>query len=293
MPNGREPALPSTALDYLALVRAKEETTGLAILDPSDREWLDRLINEYETDGATAALLRRAHTFLVKYRETNSHGGVLDANEREQLDRILDEPERAQRQPRTSFRWPSIRIGWIATAVLVVLALVVIVVVHDRIASEQTGSPTGTAQQQHPPAQQVAPGSTDLQNLRQDWAPWSELTPSDQQPQTGQPGLLLLENGGYFVSKWTISTNPPANKSQWQQDISGDVTNVDVHVTPNGTGYADITDSVDYPYIVGIDQPFIESNNPNTVLRVDDLGNVWFMTLAEATAARQPLKSSK
>jgi len=164
-----------------------------------------------------------------------------------------------------------------AAAVVIVIAAVIIAVVGIEGNTHQ-GEPTPGTAQQNPPAQQIAPGTTDLQNLQKEWGPWQQLTPSDQSPQTGQPALLLLQTGGYFVSmSWTI----PANSSGWQQDIGGNVSNVDVH-----GNYADITDADDNPYIVGINQPFIVSSNPDVVIKIDPTGNVWTMSLSQATALR-------
>jgi hypothetical protein len=290
MPSYGGPAVPSPALDFLAVVRGKEHTPGgssaYAILEDDDRATLDRLLARYGSEGATSALERSARSFLLTYRELDKHAGVLEKSERERLDQILDEPQRStSRRIRIPFYWPQTKLG-VNVATLVAFIIIVIVgvggglAVRTLVTTLQSGPPPGTTQQ-HPPAQQVAPGTTDLQNLKQDWGPWNQVEPSDQRPQTGQPALLLLEGGGYFAStKWTVSPDAQG----WQQDIAGNIDNVDV----NGN-HADITDADGNPYIVGINQPFIVSSNPGTVLRVDATGNVLSMSLAQATAVRHSL----
>jgi len=123
----------------------------------------------------------------------------------------------------------------------------------------------------------VAPGSTDLQTVKQDFGPWRQLTGQ----LTGSPALLLLESGGAYASKrWTV----PSAAAWWAQDIAGNVTSV------AGSGdHATITDADAIGYTVGINQAFIISSNPGTVLLINPSGTVMSMSLAQATAVRKPL----
>ncbi|MGD0242041.1 MAG: hypothetical protein ABSB59_17165 [Streptosporangiaceae bacterium] len=85
---------PSLALDFLAMIDARERLPGgaFAILDEADRAILRELLRGYHEQGLTGALERRARTFLISYRELDRHAGVLDAAERERLGQILGEP---------------------------------------------------------------------------------------------------------------------------------------------------------------------------------------------------------
>jgi hypothetical protein len=77
----------------------------------------------------------------------------------------------------------------------------------------------------------------------------------------------------------------PPGAAGWRQDIGGDVGTVSV----NGD-HADITDADGNPYIVGINQPFVISGNPDTVLLINRPGTVMSLSLAQATAARHSLR---
>ena len=122
----------------------------------------------------------------------------------------------------------------------------------------------------------MAPGSTDLQALKQDFGPWRQ--PAGQ---GGNPALLLLQGGSAAASqRWTV----PPTATWWAQDIGGNVTSV------TGSGdYAAITDADGVSYTVGINQAFIFSSNPGTVLLISPSSTVMSMSLAQATAVRQPL----
>lgn len=280
----KDPALPSTLPDFLALVRAKEETPGAAyaILSETQRTTLDTLLEHYAENDVGKGFRTQVYLFLVEYRQMALDRAVLDRNELIQLDRLLGEASKANAapsvKPRTqSVAWPSRnRIALVVAGLAIVVAAIGGVINY--VSTHQSGPPAGTAQQ-HPPAQQVPPGNTNLQNFKQEWGPWAQLTPSDQRPQTETPALLLFEQGGTFASKWTI----PSTASEWQVDITGDITNVNVKGT-----FADISDVDGNPYVVSLGQPFVFSSNPDRVFVLDSTGNVDSMTLAQATAVRQP-----
>ena len=128
-----------------------------------------------------------------------------------------------------------------------------------------------------PVAESVAPGSTDLQALRQDFGPWRQLADGP----TDSPALLLLENGAAYASeRWTV----PSGATWWAQDLGGNVTSV----TRSGD-HASIEDADGIGYTVGVNQAFIISSNPDTVLLMTPSGIVMSMPLAQATAVRRPL----
>lgn len=178
-------------------------------------------------------------------------------------------------------KWPDKRLTITIGAVsAVIIAIVLIALTFE---NWWASSPNPGSAPQNPPGITIPPGSTNLQNLTQDFGPWQQLTPSDMAPQTGSPNLLLLQNGAYYMStKWII----PSGSSSWQQDIGGNVSTV----TVNGN-HVDITDANGVPYIVGVNQAFVNSNNPEAVLMIGPTGTVDSMTLAQATAIRQ--KSNK
>jgi hypothetical protein len=76
----------------------------------------------------------------------------------------------------------------------------------------------------------------------------------------------------------------PSTATWWAQDLGGNVSSV----AASG-GHANITDADGTGYTVGINQPFIISSNPDTVLLISPGSTVMSMSLAQATAVRQPL----
>ena len=126
--------------------------------------------------------------------------------------------------------------------------------------------------------QAVGPGSTELQALRQDFGPWRPLTGR----LTDSPALLLLQSGGAVASqRWTV----PSAATWWAQDIGGNVTSV-----ARSGDQAAIADADGVDYTVGINQAFIISSNPGTVLLISPTNTVMSMSLAQATAVRQPVR---
>jgi hypothetical protein len=179
-------------------------------------------------------------------------------------------------RPGTRWRW-NWRLAAIA-AVAVGLAAGLGVGISRYIGQHQSGPPAATASGRTGAPQAVAPGSTDLQALRRDFGPWRQLTGR----LTGSPALLLLQGGSAYASgRWTV----PSSAQWWAQDLGGNVSSV----TASGD-HASISDADGIDYIVGIDQPFIISSNPNTVLLISPSGTVMSMSLAQATAVRQPLR---
>ena len=287
--------IPTPALNFVQIVGAKQRTpggeAGVAVpLEEAERAALDQLLSEYARRSATASRTqlevfeRRARDFLLVYQEREKYSPVLDDKERKRLNRILEGPRqqhnyaRPRRSSTTPWSLPSLSrraVYWLIGAVLAIaLGIPGGFAIYNAV-NPANPMQHGAAGPANPPAMRIAPGTTDLQNLKQDWGPWQEIAPSDQMPQTGAPAFLLLENAGYFASQnWTI----PANSSAWQEDLSN-VPHVDVK-----GHYADITDADDNPYVVGISQPFVFASNPGTVLKVDPTGAVWAIPEAHAVS---------
>jgi len=179
-------------------------------------------------------------------------------------------------QPGIRWKW-NWRLSAIA-AVAVALAAGLGVGISGYVGSHQAGPPTATAHGPSGAAPAVPPQSTELQALRQDFGPWRQLTGQ----LTGSPALLLLESGSVYASqRWTVS--PAA--AWWAQDLGGNVTSL------AGSGdHATITDADGISYTVRVNQAFIISSNPGTVLLISPGRTVMSMSLAQATAVRQRLR---
>jgi hypothetical protein len=176
-----------------------------------------------------------------------------------------------------SWKW-----NWRLSAIVAVavgLAVGLGIGISGYVGSHQTGPPTATSYGRSGAAPAVPPQSTDLQALRQDFGPWRQLTGQ----LTGSPALLLLESGSVYASqRWTV---PPA-AAWWAQDIGGNVTSVE------GSGdHVIITDTDGIDYTVSVNQAFIISSNPDTVLLIGPASTVMSMSLAQATAVRQRLRT--
>jgi hypothetical protein len=76
----------------------------------------------------------------------------------------------------------------------------------------------------------------------------------------------------------------PSGATWWAQDIGGNVTSV-----TRSDDRAIIEDADGIGYTVGVNQAFIISGNPDTVLLIIPSGIVMSMPLAQATAVRRPL----
>ena len=164
------------------------------------------------------------------------------------------------------------------TAIAIGLAVGLGVGIASYVGGHQSGPPAATASGQSPGVSAVAPGSTDLQALRQDVGPWRQLP---GQPPPGSPALLLLQDGAATASaRWTV----PPTATWWAQDLGGNVTSV----AASGH-YAVIADADGISYTVGINQAFVLASNPGTVLLISPSSTVMSMSLAQATAVRQPL----
>lgn len=149
--------------------------------------------------------------------------------------------------------------------------------IADTVGSGRVGPPSATRSAPPSEGQGVPPGSTDLQNLRQDFGPWRQVTGRAAEA----PGLLLLNGGAVTASrKWAV----PIDVAGWAPDLGGNVSSVAV-----SGGRAAITDADGVSYTIGAGQPFIIASNPGTVLQIRVNGTVLSMSLAQATAVRKSL----
>ena len=284
----KQPALP-TALDFCQQAYATQQLMDIPFrvpLSQADATEFQTIVKKYETEGPTRSLESRARYFLYSFRTLELAAPILSTEDRTRLNALLEQAPHVKPEIWQT-RGVSVRGSRMANRKTAIAAVSVALLglfglgIGQYVTNSVSGSPPSGTAQEHPPAQVVAPGSTSLQQFKQNFGPFTQVTPSDQSPQTSAPALLLVENGGYFVAtKWTIAPNATG----WQQNIAGNVNNVDVK-----GNYADITDADNNPIIVGINQAFIVSGNPGTVLLVDPTGNVKSMSLAQATAVRHSL----
>lgn len=279
------PVSRTPALDFLRRVEVWQQddalSEGTAVTMPAGEELtLHQLLDSFRHGGSsnTAQLETQARSWLIGYREL--FPPLTDA-QRTQLNSVIDgmpSTERVTRPPRLPLRLTQ-RAHYIAIAVVVIIIAVacgVLVPLAIRAANPDNPVQHGAQSQQHP--QQVAPGTTDLENLQSDWGPWQQLAASEQNPQTRAPALLLLNQGGYYASKrWTV----PSTKGTWTADLAGHVQSVSVHGR-----YATITDADGTLWVAGVEQPFVFAADPNTILKIDRIGTVLSTTTAHAIATR-------
>ena len=284
------PMMPSTpALDFLRRVEVWQKTeggtAGVGVAMPAGEETtLDQLLANFRRTGPTAALEEQARYWLIGYRETERFSPTLTTDQKNELDAVIarlpSEPVKA-RTRRGDFPPPDLHVArWpgdcrSSPAASSVLHFGIPAIWHATHPANNV--PTVTQGQQAPPAQQVPPANTDLQNFKSDWGPWAQLPVSQQNPFSGAPALLYMEQGNYYVSKsWTIPANSPA----WTPDLGGNVGNEDVE-----GNHALITDQSGGQWTVTINQPFVFSQNPGSVLRIDPTGKVYTIPEAHATSS--------
>jgi hypothetical protein len=271
------------ALDFLRKVEIWQQpgTGGIPVSMPrqTDRA-LHSLLKEFWRDGPSAQLETQARSWLIGYRELSP---MLNEEQSAQLDvaidgrskikpaDLLEDDSEGTHLPKWALAIP---------VVLVVFLLAVMGVSMWRDANPANPVQQGSQSQPHQPVQQVPAGTTDLENLISDWGPWRELPVSQQNPQSGAPALLLLNQGGYYASeKWTLLIS-----KEWTADLSGSVGGVTVQGT-----HALITDADGNLWTVGIRQPFVFASNPGTILMIDPAGDVLAMPEAHAVVVRVPL----
>ena len=284
------------ALDFLRKVEVWQKTeggtAGVGVVMPAGEETtLDQLLATFRHTGPTTALEEQARYWLIGYRETERFSPTLTTDQKHELDTVIarlpseSATVRLVPQPRRRVYSGPFPIRIVLGAMFGLILALCLVVAGRAIWSTThpaNSAPTGTQQvQQNPPAAQVQPGTTVLQNFMSDWGPWTQLPVSQQNPFSGAPALLFMDHGGYYASKdWTVPANSPA----WSADLGGNVNNVDIQ-----GNHALITDMDGDPYVVTINQAFVFASNPQTVLRIDPTGAVYSIPEAHAIAVRKSL----
>lgn len=275
------------ALDFLRKVEIWQQpgTGSVPVSMPSrDNQSLRTLLKEYRYDGPSAQLETQARNWLIGYRELSP---MLNDAQTTELDVAISgqpKPVPVQPSPAADLRARSRAMNkgfyWAVGVMVAVGAILLVVFVIALVNDASPVNPVQHGAQSQSQPKQVAPGTTDLENLESDWGPWRTLATSEQNPQSGSPALLLLNAGGYYASqKWTIP-----DSREWSPDLSGNVGGVQVEGT-----HALITDMDANPWTVGIRQPFVLASNPGTVLEIDPAGDVLAVPEAHAIALRMHL----
>jgi hypothetical protein len=276
---------PTPALDFMRKVQVWQQapggTAGIAVFMPDREETtLDGLLAQADrAAGANLAVLETsARTWLIGYREMNP---PLSAEQAAELDAVIARtaayPDwaRPPRQPRPRRKPLSRR------ALVVILSAAFAVgiggagILHATLSGNGSPPPPAVFQPAAAPPQAPPAADTQLQQLRADWG-----IPDIAQPAAGNPhALVLLDNGLYYPSPWTV----PANDPGWGPDTGGHVATI-TNVT---AGRITFTDGNGISWTVGAGQPFTEASDPGTVLEFDPGGNVLSMHEDHAIVIRR------
>jgi hypothetical protein len=271
---------PTPALDFCRKISIWQEaegaSAGLPMLIPDrERNDLASILAEASWKMHLDPVEDRARRWLVGYRELEDQQRVLTAAQRAELNAIVDQltagrPVIMLENPLRGRR------AVFALAALLIAVLIVITSVW-LVRKGSAGNPAPAAGAAAPARQQQVPaGTTDLENFKRDWAPFTQLAVDEQHPQTRVPALLFLENGGYYVTQWQVLPSDPA----WSPDLGGNITAADVR-----GNWVLVTDADGNDWVVGTGQPFVIARNPGTVLEVDEAGTVLSMPESHAVAS--------
>lgn len=271
------------ALDFLRKVEVWQETEGgtagvQVVMPVGEETTLSQLLGTFRRMGPSAQLEEQARHWLIGYREAENFSPMLTTDQKRELDAVIaglpSKPVSRRHMPWDHWLRSPPRVS-VAIVLVILLSALALLLISKATSHPANDVPQGSQVQQHQPAQQIPAGTTALQDFKNDWGPWKQIPVDAAHPQTGVPaGLLYMEQGTYYVSEsWTI----PASSPGWSPDLGGNVGAVNVEGS-----HASITDMDGNPYIAGIDQPFVFSQNPGTVLKIDPTGTVTSIPEAHA-----------
>jgi hypothetical protein len=268
------------ALDFLRQVQVWQEneanrTAGLVVVMPeAEEDSLDGLLRSLGSLGPSAGLEERARSWLVGYRALEDEQRVLTEDQRRQLYDITD---RLAREPRARRRPPG---RYIVAAILVLVgALIIALAVNGLVNHARGTNPVQPGQAQGAAPAPVQPGLTAVQQFRQDWG-----VPAGGQADAGSPAaLVLLDNGLYYPSSWSVTPN---NAGWTQGDTSDSVAANTIVVQGDQVTFQDGDGNT---WTVGTDQPFVLAPNPNTILKIDPAKRVWSMPTTHGITVRHHL----
>ena len=270
------------------------------IFVPDQRPALDLLLDQYfgtdrsghetsrtalEVAGGENRFRQRVSRLLSEVQARNGYVPSLSPDEQQQIDLFLNPPAptlsyRPSRQPRTTFRWPQLRARTVAVAAAVVVALGA-AAFGGWVLYGPGQTPPQVVNQNPPAVVDQQPANTDLQNMEAVWGPWQTISPTDQNPATSSPALLLLkQNGGELAStKWTVPFQ--ASSGYWHAQVTAPIDALSV----KGDAVK-LVSSTNETFWVAIGQPFVFEQTPGQVYVVDQTGNVWQIDLATASGIR-------
>jgi hypothetical protein len=289
------------ASDFLRKVEVWQQapggTAGVAVPMAENEEMtLDQLLASIRRDGASARLEAQARYWLIGYREQDP---PLTGAQARELDtviagapvgpswRALADSEPARRR---QYAWVfpslgrSVRVT-LGVAAIACLALIIVFAVIIRTGSGSNGNAPAGNSQQVPAQQQVPVNTTDLQQFETDWGPFTQLPVSAADPASGAPAVILLNQGGYYVSRWYLGSN--THSGPWTLDNENRVTARTVQ-----GDYVIFTDGDGQQWVVGTDQPFVLATDPSTVIYISGSGDIWTMPVTEAIIIRTHSKTS-
>jgi hypothetical protein len=270
--------MPTPALDFLEKVRTWQEadgtSAGLPVMLPDTTETeLAGILRAVREPGSLTALEDRARRWLIGYHELVLAQGGLTPDQEHDLDRIVRNiplwDARQDRAGRHSRNRHTALVITVTTAIGVVVAIVLALI----LSSGQPGPPPGA------PAGQPAPGPvqgplTDLQQFRADWS-----VPASATADAGNPAaLVLLQDGLYYVTPWTLPSGDPG----WTTDTTGAVSAAE----PGPGGDVSVTDSDGNTWTVTVRQPFAIASNPQFIFRVLRGGTIQTMPDPHAITVR-------
>lgn len=278
------------ATDFLTRVRSwqRDETgtaAGLAVALPQEStQELDSILRQVAEHGPSTFLETAARYWLIAYREqqpalTDDQRAGLDqaigaSDVRTQAQVPASRPHRNSARVTAPGRTPGYRYAVIA---LIVIAIVWLAVAGVSTGPGSNGNPPAQTGQQVPDQQQVPVSTTGLQQFETDWGPFTQLATSQENPSSGAPALILLNSGGYYLSRWDVATTG----SGWVRDNEGRV----LSRTVQGT-YAVFTDADGQQWVTGTNQPFVLAGDPSVIIRIDPAGDVWTMPASHAITLR-------
>jgi hypothetical protein len=270
------------ALDFLRKVQVWQDdrtgtAAGLAVALPDgDQTTLSALLDQVQHTGPTTMLESQARFWLVGYQQMSP---PLTQAQAAELAAILTETGARPVPDIRNVRHRPARL--ILLAVLLICLLGAGLSTAALVTGTGNSSPPAAGAPARPPAGPQQGPLTDLQQFRADWS-----VPAAASPDSGRPGqLVLLADGLYYPSPWTI----PAGDPGWVADTSETVTG-----TPAVHGdLADITDSDGTVWTVAVGQPFVLAANPQVVLRVLRDATVQSMPQPHAITVRKHLSTGR
>jgi hypothetical protein len=273
-----------SAMELLLRLRTRDQEGGaLRVVFPDTQtNVIDQLLSQEIAPRRTSQeLIWECRKVLIALQERDAAQGFLSDTERTEVKRALTGLQTTrQKNPR--------HLITLRRSIAVLTAAVALMGVAIGLGQLGQTDQTPPARppiggQPLPPAAEQPLTRTNLEQMYKLFGGWETIAPSQQQPDTQHPALLVFkQDGGTLASRqWTVPFKPGA----WEQQASTNIARLSVEGTS-----VQITSIMDQPFIVRTGQPFIFERTPGQMFVVDEVGHVWRIDLAGATALRQPLR---